>query len=341
MSLMRFYPADIVFNLCLVVLLFCTPAAAAQRGDSSLEPVAASEEYRTNKGLPEGRASGKTAAMPSARAATFPARLRPSVIGSELPPEMRYSIRSVKVTGGQKIVALTFDLCERERSVSGYDGEVVNFLRANKIKATFFASGKWMRSHPEKTMQLMSDPLFEIGNHGWSHRNFRLLDRKRTEEEILWTQAQYELLWEEVQKSPLVHSARNNSMEAIPRVPMLFRFPFGTCNPEALGFLQSIGLAAIQWDVVSGDAAKGQTAPAIAGIVMKQARTGSIIIFHANGRGHGTAESLPIFVPKLQESGFTFVTVSELLSSGTPVVASDCYELRPGDNLWYDKIFGK
>ena len=33
--------------------------------------------------------------------------------------------------------------------------------------------GKWMLSHEARTQQLVSDPLFEIGAHGWVHRNVR------------------------------------------------------------------------------------------------------------------------------------------------------------------------
>ncbi len=36
-----------------------------------------------------------------------------------------------------------------------------------------------------------------------------------------------------------------------------------------------------------------------------------------------------------------FVTVSELLQAGTPVTAAPRYEVREGDNLRYDKLFGK
>ncbi len=62
---------------------------------------------------------------------------------------------------------------------------------------------------------------------------------------------------------------------------------------------------------------------------------------HANGRGHGTSEALPLFVPKLRSSGYEFVTVSDLLSLGSTVTAKECYELKAGDNLpRYDKIFG-
>jgi peptidoglycan/xylan/chitin deacetylase (PgdA/CDA1 family) len=264
-----------------------------------------------------------------------PARLRPSEIAPALPPEMINSIRSVKLPENVKLIALTFDLCEAENSTSGYDAGVVNYLKSNGIKATFFAGGKWMRSHPRETMQLMADPLFEIGNHGWNHKNFRNLDVMEALDQVLWTQAQYELLWEQLQKRPEFPATEERTRK-IPRVPRLFRFPFGACNDEALELLQDLGLPAIQWDVVSGDPAKGRSGAAIARTVLGGARSGSIVVFHANGRGHGTAESLPLFVPKLKKAGFDFVTVSEMLASGTPVAVRQCYEMRPGDNLRYN-----
>src|SRR5262249_9464064 len=87
------------------------------------------------------------------------------------PTAQRAVIRRVTLTGDKKLVALTFDLCEQPSEISGYQGGIVDFLRANRIKATFFMGGKWMLSHRERTQQLMSDPLFEVANHTWEHRN--------------------------------------------------------------------------------------------------------------------------------------------------------------------------
>jgi peptidoglycan/xylan/chitin deacetylase (PgdA/CDA1 family) len=248
---------------------------------------------------------------------------------------MANSIRSVKLPENVKLIALTFDLCEGEKEISGYDPGIVNYLRANRIKATFFAGGKWMRSHPEKTMQLMAEPLFEIGNHSWNHKNFRKLDKREAQDQVLWTQGQYELLREQLQTRPCFSETGEHETK-IPEVPRLFRFPFGACNRDTLKILQDLGLPAIQWNIVSGDPAKGRSAAAIAQTVLRSARPGSIIVFHANGRGHGTADSLPMFAPRLQKAGFDFVTVSELLAAGEPVAVPECYEMKPGDNRRYD-----
>ena len=75
-----------------------------------------------------------------------------------MPAGLRGSIRSVQPRGGRKLVALTFDLCEQADEVTGYDRRIVNYLREKGVKATFYAGGKWLRTHREKAMQLMADP---------------------------------------------------------------------------------------------------------------------------------------------------------------------------------------
>jgi len=269
-----------------------------------------------------------------------PARQFPIHSLTALKPELWNSIRSVNPAGGKKVIALTFDLCERANEITGYDSAIVNYLRKNRIPATFFASGKWLQDHPEKAMQLMADPWFEIGNHGWTHDDLRMEKGIRMEDQILWTQAEYELIRERLKARPCAQKAGPAEMNKIPRIPLAFRFPYGVCSKEALEYLAQVGLPAIQWSIVSADPAKNRTPRQIARSVLKNVRPGAIIICHANGLGHSTARALPIFIPKLKQMGYEFVTVSGLLSSGPVFAAEDCYELKPGDNWRYDKIYG-
>jgi peptidoglycan/xylan/chitin deacetylase (PgdA/CDA1 family) len=117
----------------------------------------------------------------------------------------------------------------------------------------------------------------------------------------------------------------------------LFRFPYGACNERALREVHDQGLVAIQWDISTGDPSPQQSAAAIVR-AMTRAKPGSIILNHANGRGWHTAAALPIAIDKLRKSGFEFVTVSELLAAGQPVVSPDCYDSRPGDTNRYDNL---
>jgi hypothetical protein len=72
--------------------------------------------------------------------------------------------------------------------------------------------------------------------------------------------------------------------------------------------------------------------------VLKSVSSGSIVLFHANGRGWHTASALPRIVKELKANGYQLVTVSELLAEpgAQPVYADMCYDFRPGDTNRYD-----
>src|SRR5262249_11456146 len=130
-------------------------------------------------------------------------------------------IRRVTLTGDKKLVALTFDLCEQPSEISGYQGGIVDFLRANRIKATFFMGGKWMLSHRERTQQLMSDPLFEVANHTGEHRNLRVVSGQALVDEIKNAQVAYEQVREELEakrctgpRGPRSHTSRRHGGSA-------------------------------------------------------------------------------------------------------------------------------
>jgi len=264
-----------------------------------------------------------------------PERLEPAYKLPALPPAWRGSVRRVTPANGDKPIALTFDLCETAGQVTGYDAAIVNYLRAQSVPATFFAGGKWLRSHPEKAMQLMADPLFEIGNHAWTHGNLRRLTGAKRTAQIDWTQAEYELLRDELRARPCAQRAGAAELDKIPPLPRAFRFPYGACAPAALDLLAADGLAAVQWDVAPGDPVPTVTPRAVADYVLAHARPGSIVVLHANGRSRGAAEALPLFVPRLRELGYRFVTISTLLNSGTPVAVKQCYQDKPGDTDKY------
>ncbi|MBF0496285.1 MAG: polysaccharide deacetylase family protein [Deltaproteobacteria bacterium] len=288
-----------------------------------------------------GSPSEKKVGRPAISGQTVPVRELPEFGPTPLPPEWQNCIRRVKPGHREKVVALTFDLCQGPHGRAGYDAEIVNYLRGHHIKATFFAGGKWMVDHPERTMQLMADPLFELGNHTWSHANLRVCRGKKIEDEIIRTQVEYELLRQELVAKAGIRGVRQTELDKIPRRIMVFRFPYGACNVESLSLTAKLGLAAIQWDVVTGDPDRSQSAHKIVDIILSRTRPGSIIIGHANGRGHGTAEALPVVVPELQRRGYTFVTVSELLRLGQVMATEECYELTPGDNHRYDRSVGR
>ncbi len=206
------------------------------------------------------------------------------------------TLPAVLITSGDWVepyIALTFDLCQDPQYPAGYDASIVDVLTRYGVPATFFMGGDWMRTHPEETKALASNPNFELGNHSWSHPNFETLTAEEMDREIVMTE---DVLFQLTDK----HSR-------------LFRFPSGTYNDLSLQVVAEHGLHAIQWDSVSGDPDPSFDSATILAEVQRTARKGSIIIMHANGRGWHTAEALPSIIEYLQNKGWTLVTVSQLI----------------------------
>ncbi len=313
-------------------------------GHGALAKDASAANSRDTKLLQACFAPADLAAIPSEKAPRKgqrgfdrPQPARRLVPFEPAPKNLRGAIRRVKLPAGQKLIALTLDLCEQPGEIAGYDGAIIDYLRKEGVKATLFVGGKWLRSHDRRARQLMADPLFEIANHSEGHRNLRLLSGARLTEEIAGPQRAYEAIHENFAAEQCA-ARLPDAWRGVPNRMSLFRFPFGACNQASLDAVNDAGLLAIQWDVSTGDPTPSQSAKAIANEMLKSTKPGSIVIGHANGRGFHTAEALPLAIPKLKAQGYKFVTVSELLAAGTPEIVSTCYNLRPGDTDRYDDL---
>ncbi|MFN8493700.1 MAG: polysaccharide deacetylase family protein [Caldilineaceae bacterium] len=190
-------------------------------------------------------------------------------------------------------IALTFDACQTLYQTPGFDPKIIAELTQTHTPATLFLGGLWMKSHPAQTHALATAGLFELGDHSWDHPDFMRISPLRMASEITQTQA--------IMRHLTGHATT------------LFRFPYGHYTPQAVALVESEGLTPIQWDVVSGDPDPRVTAQRMINAVITQARNGSIIVMHINGRGWHTAEALPNIITALRARGFQFVTVSQLL----------------------------
>jgi hypothetical protein len=79
--------------------------------------------------------------------------------------------------------------------------------------------------------------------------------------------------------------------------------------------VRTLGQRFILWNVVSGDPDPSLSAQNILDRVERSVRRGSIIVFHANGKGEHTREVIDRLTADIQpKKGLPPVTVSELLS---------------------------
>lgn len=222
---------------------------------------------------------------------TFAKREQPS----PLPTPSPTPVEPIVVEHGpryEKIIALTFDACSTH-DPSSYDERITEVLIRTQTPATLFLGGKWMTEEAEQTKLLAVNPLFELGNHTFSHPHLRAMTDVRVREELQSTQDVMDSL-----------TGRRAS---------LFRPPFGEYDERVVRIAASIGLKTVQFDLASGDPDPAISKDRLVNYVSSMARSGSIIVMHINRRGWHTAEALPEIITRLRRRGFNFKTVSDML----------------------------
>lgn len=208
-----------------------------------------------------------------------------------------------------KVVALSFDADmtadEGPRAAAGehFDNpELIALLRRLKVPATVFMTGRWAEEYPDQARSIGTDPLFEIGNHSYSHYAF-------TTPCYGLPTVEKGAVREEVQRAfgaIRATGARN--------VVPYFRFPGGCYDDDTLRALGPEKVTAVQWDVVSGDAF-ATDADAVAEQVLDGVRSGSLVVMHCTrSAAPVTAEAVRQVVPELRKRGYRFVRVSELMA---------------------------
>ena len=207
-----------------------------------------------------------------------------SSVGAEAPEPCR------KHKNSEQKIALTFD----DGPHKAYTEEILEILDEYGIKATFFVVGSNAEKHPELVKREM-EAGHEIGNHTYSHPHLTNIEADTLYREMLETE-----------------TILMNLTEFRPK---LFRPPEGVYSQTVSTTLERLDYIPILWTVDTNDWKK-PTAEAIAQTVVEHTEPGVIILCHdfVSGKSN-TPAALRIFIPKLMEQGYQFVTVSELLMS--------------------------
>lgn len=192
-----------------------------------------------------------------------------------------------EVPTNKKIVALTFDISWGNKTPL----PVIELLKENKVKATFFLSGPWVKQYPEIAQRIEKDG-HEIGSHGYRHINLSNLSKTEIKEEV--------------------RKAHKNIKEVTGVDAKLIRTPNGDYNDQVIAGVRECNYEAIQWGTDSLDWMNPGTAT-IVERVSKRVHPGDIILMHASDTCKQTTEALPQVIKNLKEQGYTLVTVSELL----------------------------
>lgn len=167
--------------------------------------------------------------------------------------------------------------------------QLIEIFDKYNIKVTFFVVGDWVDRYPEQ-VKALHDAGHEIQNHSDSHPHLTNLSKDNIIKEI---------------------TACNDKIEAITGVrPTLMRPPYGDYDNKVIEATQSLSMYTIQWSVDSLDW-KDLSATEIANRVNDAIQPGSIVLFHNAAKN--TPEALPGLIESLQNQGYEFVPISQLI----------------------------
>jgi peptidoglycan/xylan/chitin deacetylase (PgdA/CDA1 family) len=207
-----------------------------------------------------------------------------------------------------KKVAFTFDACGGKGG-NGYDKELIEYLRREKIPATLFISGKWIDAQFDSFVMLSRDSLFEIENHGLNHKPCSI--DGQIAYGIKGTSG-IEDAFDEIE-------ANARKIEAITNHrPSLFRSATDFIDEACVKLASELGITVVSYEVLSGDAVPFTPESVIEENVLKKIKPGAIISMHFNHPEWNTKEALEIIVPRLRQRGYSFVLLKDYKLTALP-----------------------
>lgn len=208
--------------------------------------------------------------------------------------DLRAKYKSTFLLNGsssKREIALTFD----DAPDDNFTPQVLDALKKEGVRATFFVVGNRAQAHPEIVRRMIEEGHV-VGNHSWNHANLPKLGDADFRDQILRT-------------DQVIESLTGYR-------PTFVRPPYGNISENQIQWLASQHKVIVNWDIDSLDW-KGLDAERVKTNVLAHAHPGAIVLQHsAGGTGEdltGTVQALPGIIKKLRNDGVKLVTVPELL----------------------------
>jgi peptidoglycan/xylan/chitin deacetylase (PgdA/CDA1 family) len=190
-----------------------------------------------------------------------------------------------------KYIALSFD-----DGPMAQTGKLIETLKENNIKATFFLIGQHIRLCPHGVREIIAEG-HEIGNHSNDHAC--LGENGNLDEDGIR------------QNLATVQKAVYDITGAY---PAYFRAPYLDYSQTLEKVVKEMGMAFIGTNVDSMDWNSGITTDQIVSNVLNSAMDGGIILMHEHSEGdlERTIRAIPLIVTELRRRGYDILTVSGL-----------------------------
>jgi len=291
----------VVISACSTPTITSSPATAAPLSSSAAPSSASPSPTASPSATPTEAPTASPSTPPTGSGCTA---------GNRVSAGSAQTFRTIPDAGPG--VALTFDMGGRMDPAV----DIMNFLVANEVCATIFATG--VMSQTEQGQQVMAilrahPELFEIANHTMYHCDLvRGRGGSPTTAPCVDGPFSADRMHKELTDADAILRAGTGQD---PRP--YWRPPYGSVNTAVLDAAASAGYTkTFLWDIDTIDwkpiTDGGPTAAQIAAKVVGNAVNGSNVLFHLGG--YETLDSLRLIVPGLRDRGFTLTSLSDLLN---------------------------
>ncbi|MCX8131106.1 MAG: polysaccharide deacetylase family protein [Clostridia bacterium] len=128
------------------------------------------------------------------------------------------------VESKDKTASITFDCAWGAGDIP----DILNTLRSEEIKATFFIVGQWAERFPDSVKMIAAEG-HDLANHSYSHLRMGAIDKNRIRSEI-------------AKCGEKLESISGSKVD-------LFRPPYGEYNDHVISIARELGYFTIQWNV--------------------------------------------------------------------------------------------
>ncbi|BAY63547.1 polysaccharide deacetylase (plasmid) [Nostoc linckia NIES-25] len=216
-------------------------------------------------------------------------------------------IQQAQLSKPDKVIALTFD----DGPAPKYTQQVLQILKQQNIKATFFCVGEMVHYFPQIAKLEVAEG-HAIGNHTWHHW-YRKMNLSVAAREI--------------------ESTATAIYQTMGVKTSLFRPPYGILNNGVADYAKKNNYAVLMWSDDSIDYRRPPVSRLVNN-VLKYAKPGGIVLMHDGGgdRSH-TVKALPQIIASLKQHGYKFVTIPELLemqAKKSPLTTAQFHQEQKG-----------
>ena len=186
----------------------------------------------------------------------------------------------------KKNIYLTFD----EGYEAGYTPKILETLKNNNVKATFFITAHFVNTQPDLVKQIIEEGHI-VGNHTVNHKSMPSLSDKEIRKEVM-------------ELHSAIYQKFGYDMKYI-------RPPKGEFSEKSIESTNSLGYKTVMWSFAYEDwnENKQPSEEKAKEIILKNVHNGEIMLLHGNSKTN--TDILDSVIKEIQKLGYEFKSLDE------------------------------